>query len=189
MLWHASSGAQRAYYHTGSAVCVHAGIGALGCEGAGLRGSPRGPNLADVQFREMSTFPGKFRSIPALQSSWGIARASAGAGSERRERDAAPERARGPKQASGMCLARRARIRSNARAARAAPSSARLSSLGRRLGRESGPGEHQGRSTGASKRAMALWGLSQESSRLLSLTGWSEKHCCVKTACLKSDLC
>ena len=137
----------------------------------------------------MSTFPGEYRVTLGKQSMWGITRASAGARGERRERDAAPERARGPKQASGMCLARRARIRSNARAARAAPSSARLSSLGRRLGRESGPGEHQGRSTGASKRAMALWGLSQESSRLLSLTGWSEKHCCVKTACLKSDLC
>ena len=126
------------------------------CEGAGLQGSPRGPNLADVQDREMSTFPGEYRGTPAVQSRWGITRASAGARGERRERDAAPERARGPKQASGMCLARRARIRSNARAARAAPSSARLSSLGRRLGRESGPGEHQGRSTGASKRAMAL---------------------------------
>ena len=101
----------------------------------------------------MSTFPGEYRGTPAVQSRWGITRASAGARGERRERDAAPERARGPKQASGMCLARRARIRSNARAARAAPSSARLSSLGRRLGRESGPGEHQGRSTGASKRA------------------------------------
>ena len=112
----------------------------------------------------MSTFPGEFHCTPAVQSIWGITRASAGARGERRERDAAPERARGPKQASGMCLARRARIRSNARAARAAPSSARLSSLGRRLGRESGPGEHQGRSTGASKRAMALWGLSRESS-------------------------
>ena len=137
----------------------------------------------------MSTFPGDYRGILGKQSSWGIIGASAGARGERRERDAAPERARGPKQASGMCLARRARSRSSARAARAAPPRARLSSLGRRLGRESGPEEHQGRSTGASKRAMALWGLSQESSRLLSLTGWSEKHCCVKTACLKSDLC
>ena len=165
MLWHASAGAQRAYYHTGSAVCVHAGIGALGCEGAGLRGSPRGPNLADVQDREMSTFPGEFRCIPAVQSSWDITRASVGARGERGERDAAPERARGPKQASGMCLARRARSRSSARAARVAPPRARLSSLGRRLGRESGPEEHQGRSTGASKRAHGAEGLSQISSR------------------------
>ena len=78
----------------------------------------------------MSTFPGEFRGTPAVQSSWGITRASAGARGERRERDAAPERARGPKQASGMCLARRARSRSSARAARAAPPRARLSSLG-----------------------------------------------------------
>ena len=108
----------------------------------------------------MSTFPGEFQCTPAVQSSWGITRVSAGARGERRERDAAPERARGPKQASGMCLARRARIRSSARAARAALPTAPLSSLGRRLVRESGPEEHQGRRTGVSKRAMALWGLS-----------------------------
>ena len=108
----------------------------------------------------MSTFPGDYRGILGKQSSWGIIGASAGARGERRERDAAPERARGPKQASGMCLARRAPSRSSARAARAALPTAPLSSLGRRLGREYGPEEHQGRRTGASKRAMALWGLS-----------------------------
>ena len=106
----------------------------------------------------MSTFPGEFRSIPAVQSSWDITRASVGARGERGERDAAPERARGPKQASGMCLARRARSRSSARAARAAPPTARLSSLGRRLGRESCPEEHQRRSTRADNRTMGTLG-------------------------------
>ena len=80
----------------------------------------------------------------------------------------APRRARArwrAKTGLGMCLARRAPSRSSARAARAAPPTAPLSSLGRRLGRESGPEEHHGRSTGASKRTMALWGLSREISR------------------------
>ena len=80
----------------------------------------------------------------------------------------APRRARArwrAKTGLGMCLARRAPSRSSARAARGAPPTAPLSSLGRRLGRESGPEEHHGRSTGASKRTMALWGLSREISR------------------------
>ena len=37
------------------------------CEGAGLQGSPRGPNLAELQFREMSIFPGESCSTPGSQ--------------------------------------------------------------------------------------------------------------------------
>ena len=88
----------------------------------------------------------------------------------------APRRARArwrAKTGLGMCLARRAPSRSSARAARAAPPTAPLSSLGRRLGRESGPEEHHGRSTGASKRTMALWGLSREISRSAETRPWS----------------
>ena len=133
-------------------------------EGAESGRSPgwRDEHLLDHNFRDP-------RNSRRARWSWGQPEPPRGVGG-------APRRARArwrAKTGLGMCLARRAPSRSSARAARAAPPTAPLSSLGRRLGRESGPEEHHGRSTGASKRAMALWGLSREISRSAETRPWS----------------
>ena len=119
---------------------------------------PRGPNLADVQFRETSTFPAESRLIPAVHAT----RGGPGGGSSllgaTPARHAPPERAAGANQASGTCLAPRARSKSSARAARAAPPRAPPSSLGRRLDREHRAEDNQGLKKSASKHAMAPLG-------------------------------
>ena len=129
---------------------------------------PRGPNLADVQFREMNAFPCESFVIPGTRGVRGDPGGSPSLLGAPLARHAAAERAGGPKQASGMCLARRARSRSSARAARATPPAPRINSLSRRLGREHRAEDHQGLKKSASKHAMApLGSLSRELSILL----------------------